>query len=172
MQENTAFEESSGMKRDKIEFARDKLLKLRTLYLAINSADKVPEMGVSPFIRRDGGLYIYTSHLSPHVRDLIDQGEATCMLCADESGSQNIWARNRLKFSVKVLEIARDNENFDKLCNDLILAHGPTMNLIRNFTDFHMIRLTPQKGVLVLGFAKAFIVSGTNFDITAHISRA
>ncbi len=172
MQENTAFEESSGMKRDKIEFARDKLLQLRTLYLAINSADKVPEMGVSPFIRRDGGLYIYTSHLSPHVRDLIDQGEANCMLCADESDSQDIWARNRLKFNVKAHEITRVDENFDKICNDFIAAHGPTMNLIRNFTDFHMIRLTPQKGILVLGFAKAFIVSGTNFDITAHITRA
>ena len=88
MQVNTAFEQSSGMKRDNIEAIRDQLLQLRTLYLAINSADKVPEMGVSPFIRRDGSLYIYTSHLSPHVRDLIDQGEATCMLCADEGGSQ------------------------------------------------------------------------------------
>ena len=172
MQENTAFEQSSGMEKDKIEAVRDQLLQLRTLYLAVNSAAKVPEMGVSPFIRHDGGLYIYTSHLSPHVRDLIDQGEATCMLCADEGDSQNIWARNRLKFSVRALEITRDDRIFDKLCDDFISAHGPTMNLIRNFTDFHMIRLTPQKGVLVLGFAMAFVVSGTNFDITAHISKA
>ena len=172
MPENTAFERSSRMKRENIESTRDQLLKLRALYLAVNSADKVPEMGVSPFIRRDSGLYIYTSHLSPHVRDLIDQGEATCMLCADEGESQNIWARDRLKFSVKALEITRDDGNFDKLCNDFISAHGPTMNLIRNFTDFHMIRLTPQKGILVLGFAKAFIVSGINFYITAHVSKA
>ena len=122
-------------------------------------------MGVSPFIRRADGLYIYTSQLSPHVRDLIDQGEATCMLCADEGDSQNIWARNRLKFSVEAVEIARDDVNFDKLCDDFTSAHGPTMDLIRNFTDFHMIRLTPRKGVLVLGFAKAFTVSGANFDI-------
>ena len=172
MQENTAFEQSSGMKRDNIEAVRDQLLRLRTLYLAINSVDNKPEMGVSPFIRREDGLYIYTSHLSPHVHDLINQGEATCMLCADEGDSPNIWARNRLKFSVEALEIMRDDGHFDKLCNDFISAHGRTMNLIRNFTDFHMIRLTPQKGVLVLGFAKAFIVSGANFDIIAHISKA
>ncbi len=172
MQENNAFEKSSGMKQDNIEAVRDQLLQLRSLYLAINSADKLPEMGVSPFIRRDGGLYIYTSRLSPHVRDLIDQGEAICMLCADEGDSQNIWARNRLKFSVTALEITRDDRNFGKLCDDFIAAHGPTMNLIRNFTDFHLIQLTPQKGVLVLGFAKAFIVSGANFEITAHISKA
>ena len=172
MQENTAFERSSGMERGKIEAVRDQLLQLQTLYLAINSAGKVPEMGVSPFIRRADGLYIFTSHLSPHVRYLIDRGEATCMLCADEGDSQNIWARNRLKFSVEAVEIARDDVNFDKLCDDFTSAHGPTMDLIRNFTDFHMIRLTPRKGVLVLGFAKAFTVSGANFDITAHISKA
>ena len=172
MLENTAFEQSSGMKQVNIEAVRDQLLRLRTLYLAINSADALPEMGVSPFIRRDDGLYIYVSHLSPHVRDLVDQGEASCMLCADEGDSQNIWARNRLKFSVKAVEITRNDDNFDKLCDDFASAHGRTMNLIRNFTDFHMIRLTPQKGVLVLGFAKAFIVSGINFDIIAHISGA
>ena len=115
MLKNTAFEKSSGMKRDNIEAVRDELLELRTVYLAIKNADTVPEVGISPFIRREGGLYIYTSHLSPHVRDLIDQGEATCMLCADEDGSQNIWARNRLKFSVKAFEITRDDQNFDKL---------------------------------------------------------
>ena len=172
MQEYTAFEQSSGMKRDDIEAVRDQLLQLRTMYMTINSADTVPEMGVSPFIRREGGFYIYASHLSPHVRDLIDQGEATCMLCADERDCQNIWARNRLKFRVGALEITRDDEKFDELCNDFSLAHGPTMNLIRNFNDFHMIRLTPQKGILVLGFAKAFIVSGTNFHIIAHINKA
>ena len=93
MQENAAFEDSSGMSREKIEQARDALMQLRTLYISVNSQQDSPEMGVSPFIRRDDGLYIFTSHLSQHVRDLMAQGAATCMLCADEAKSQNIWAR-------------------------------------------------------------------------------
>ena len=48
----------------------------------------------------------------------------------------------------------------------ILLQHMVQQWLIRNFTDFHMIRLTPRKGVLVLGFAKAFTVTGANFDIT------
>ena len=172
MQENNAFEESSGMSREKIERARDALLQLRTLYVAVNSQQNSPEMGVSPFIRRDDGLYIFTSHLSQHVRDLMAQGAATCMLCADEANSQNIWARNRLKFTVQAVEIARDDEKFDGLCDDLASAHGPTMDLIRNFGDFHMVHLKPLDGVLVLGFAKAFTVTGADFEIAAHISKA
>ena len=49
--------------------------------------------------------------------------------------------------------------------------HGNTMPLIKNFTDFHMLRITPENGVLVLGFAKAFLVKGASFDIVAHLSR-
>ena len=172
MQENTDFEQSSGMKQHRIEAERDQLLQLRTLYLAVNSENAMPEMGVSPFIRRDDGLYVFTSHLSQHVRDLIKQGVATCMLCADESKSQNIWARNRLKFNADVVEIARNETMFHGLCDGFALAHGPTMDLIRGFTDFHMLQLKPLNGVLVLGFAKAFTVSGSNFDIIAHISKA
>ncbi len=172
MQENTAFEQSSGMQRENIEAARDKILELRTIYLAVNSVSTVPEIGVSPFIRRNDGLYVFTSHLSQHVRDLMTQGTATCMLCADENKSQNIWARNRLKFKVEAVEILRDNKIFCEICDEFVTAHGPTMNLIRDFTDFHMFQLKPLDGVLVLGFAKAFTVYGRNFDIAAHISKA
>ena len=171
MQENKDFEQSSGIEKRKIEVARDRLLELSTVHLAVNSADKTPEMGVSPFIRRKDGLYIYTSHLSQHVRDLIKQRTATCMLCADEVNSQNIWARNRLKFTVDVIKINRDELNFVEICDDFANTHGPTMGLIRDFTDFHMLKLIPISGVLVIGFAKAFTVSGANFEIVAHISK-
>ena len=65
------------MERDKIEAVQDQLLQLQTLYLAINSASA---NGCVSFIRHADGLYVYMSNLSPHVRDLIDQREATCML--------------------------------------------------------------------------------------------
>ena len=40
------------------------------------------------------------------------------------------------------------------------------------FGDFHMFQLVPRDGVLVLGFAKAFTVTGSDFAIVAHISKA
>ena len=46
MQENAAFEDSSRMSREKIEQARDTLMQLRTLYIAVNSQQDSPEMGV------------------------------------------------------------------------------------------------------------------------------
>ena len=49
---------------------------------------------------------------------------------------------------------------------------GQPWDLIRNFGDFHMFQLVPRDGVLVLGFAKAFTVTGSDFAIAAHISKA
>jgi len=43
------------------------------------------------------------------------------------------------------------------------------MNLIRDFTDFHMLKLLPVSGVMVLGFAKAYQLEGPMLDVAAHL---
>ena len=167
----TDYETSSGMATDRILAARDALLAQKSLTVAVLDESAVPDMGVSPFIRRDDGLYIYTSHLASHVQALLAQKRASFIITLDEVDTINIWARHRLKFAGTVTEVARDDPDFSGLCDDFTGAHGNTMPLIKNFTDFHMLRITPENGVLVLGFAKAFLVKGASFDIVAHLSR-
>jgi len=168
----TDYEASSGMSQAAIIAGRDMVLAARTLTVAVFDDSAVPDMGVSPFIRRADGLYIYTSHLAGHVKALLRQQQASFMIAVDESGCSNIWARNRLKFSGSVREITRDDPQFVTLCDDMAVAHGNTMAVIRDFTDFHMLHILPENGVLVLGFAKAFCVEGPGFDVVAHLSRA
>ncbi|MEC8109308.1 MAG: pyridoxamine 5'-phosphate oxidase family protein [Pseudomonadota bacterium] len=165
------YETSSGMATASILAARDALLAQKSLTVAVLDESSVPDMGVAPFIRRDDGLYIYTSHLASHVQALLAQKRASFTITLDEADTVNIWARHRLKFAGKVVEVARDDPDFSGLCDDFTGAHGNTMPLIKNFTDFHMLRITPENGVLVLGFARAFRVKGASFDIVAHLSR-
>ena len=167
----TDYETSSGMATDSILAARDNLLAQKSLTVAVLDESAVPDMGVSPFIRRDDGLYIYTSHLAGHVQALLAQKRASFIITLDEADTVNIWARHRLKFAGAVTEVPRDATDFSGLCDDFTAVHGNTMPLIKNFTDFHMLRITPENGVLVLGFAKAFLVKGASFDIVAHLSR-
>ena len=171
MDEITDYETSSGMSKATILAARDALLAQKSLTVAVLDEGAVPEMGVSPFIRRDDGLYIYTSHLAGHVQALLVQKCASFIITLDEAVTANIWARVRLKCTGAVSEVPRDDPDFSGLCDDFAAAHGNTMQLIRDFTDFHMLRITPQSGVLVLGFAKAFLVKGASFEIVAHLSR-
>ena len=45
------------------------------------------------------------------------------------------------------------------------------MDLIQQFSDFHLLQITPQDGVLVTGFAAAYKVQGPFFTISEHLSK-
>jgi len=132
----------------------------------------VADVGHAPFIRKDGCFYIYSSHLSAHVRALVKGAGAQFFLIEDESVAQNIWARVRVKFSAEVSELSRHDPRFSGLCDDIGALHGPVMEMIRNFTDFHLFEIKPEQGVLVTGFAQAFSVNGPTFELTEHLSKS
>ena len=149
---------------------RDKLLAgARTVLMAAPGDDAVPEMGVTPLVRMNGAFYIYPSSLSAHVRAVLAAGKAAFMVIEDESKARNIWARKRLKFESELVEIERDKNEFNAVCDVFADTHGPTMGLIRNFSDFHLLRLQPCDGVMVLGFAQAYRLSGEALDVTEHL---
>jgi putative heme iron utilization protein len=160
----------------KTEKSRDELLaSAQTLGISIlshSSDDAVlPDSGFAPFIRQNGQFYIYSSRLSSHIRSLIDGQPAQFFLIADEGVSQNIWARVRLKFTARTTVIARDADNFQQILDKIGAAHGPVMDLIRDFTDFHLFEITPERGTLVTGFAAAFEVEGPDFNLIAHLTQ-
>ena len=130
------------------------------------------DVGHAPFVRKQECFYIYSSHLSAHVRALVNGAEAQFFLIEDESIAQNIWARTRMKFSAEVSELSRDDPQFSELCDDIAEAHGPVMEMIRNFTDFHLFKIKPEQGVLVTGFAQAFSITGPMFELTEHLSKS
>lgn len=159
----------------KVEKARDDLLQnARSLTIATisDTAKSQIETGFSPFARlEDGAFIIYTSRLSAHVRALLAGNSAQFTVIQDEAAASNIWARHRLKFTAAIAEIPRDDERFEAYCALIGARSGPTMELIQQFTDFHLLKLTPQDGVLVTGFASAYKVEGPYFTITEHLSK-
>ena len=158
----------------KAEKLRDKLLSsTQTIGISILTPTAeglgMPDIGFAPFIRNEGSFYIYSSDLSSHIRSLIAGQPVKFFLIADEGSSQNIWARIRLKFRASVEELSREDAAFDNLLDSIGDKHGPVMELIRNFTDFHLFKITPERGNLVTGFAAAFEVEGADFEITTHL---
>ncbi len=158
----------------KAEKLRDKLISsAQTIGISIltpaSEGQGMPDIGFAPFIRQEGCFYIYSSDLSSHIRSLIDGQPVQFFLIADEESSQNIWARVRLKFSATVEKLSREDAAFDGLLNNIGAKHGPVMDIIRNFTDFHLFKIIPERGNLVTGFAAAFEVEGRDFDITTHL---
>lgn len=158
----------------KAEKLRDKLLSsAQTIGISILTptaeGQGMPDIGFAPFIRLEGSFYIYSSDLSSHIRSLIAGQPVQFFLIADEGSSQNIWARVRLKFRASVEELSREDAAFDSLLNSIGDKHGPVMDLIRSFTDFHLFKITPERGNLVTGFAAAFEVERADFEIKTHL---
>ena len=155
---------------------RDRLLaSAKTLGIAVMIHEQdgpIADVGHAPFIRDEGCFYIYSSQLTPHIRALTKGSEARFFLIEDEEKSPNIWARVRLKFSADVLELARDEKRFLSLCNQIGQVHGPVMEMIQNFTDFHLFEIQPRQGTLVTGFAQAFSVNGPDFELTEHLRKS
>ena len=162
---------------ERLETERDNLLAgARTILMATAGDDadagRMPEMGVTPLIWHDGEMFIYPSRLSAHVRAMLKAGKAAFLVIEDEESAQNIWARKRIKFDSEIHEIDRETELFDTVCDEFASRHGPTMGLIRDFTDFHLLRLRPAGGVMVLGFAQAYRLAGSDLAITAHLRQS
>lgn len=159
---------------EKIEKAKDALLqKAQTLFVSVTGDDGMPDFGTSPFLRDEAGhFYIYTSELSAHVKALIAGNEARFMLIADEAASQNLWARVRVKFTAHREVIERGSPAFHAIADKMEPKFGPTMALIRQFSDFHMVKITPISGLIVTGFASAYSVTGPDFTIGAQVKNA
>ena len=159
----------------KVEKARYSLLSTaRTMTIATITGEGASEIetGFSPFARLDDGSFvIYTSRLSAHVRALLAGNPAQFTIIQDEEQAANIWARHRLKFTASWQEIPRDDERFSTYCALIGAMSGPTMDLIKQFTDFHLLQITPIEGVLVTGFAAAYKVDGPQFTISEHLSK-
>ena len=114
--------------------------------------------------------YIFCDLASSSIaRNCAIPGMAQFLAIEDEAKAQNIWARKRIKFTAGITEINRQNDQFSVLSDIFVSHHGPTMNLIRDFTDFHMLKLLPVSGVMVLGFAKAYQLEGPMLDVAAHL---
>ena len=156
-----------------LEAERDALFAAaQTILMAAPSEDTMPEMGVTPLVWHGSEMFIYPSHLSAHVRAVLNAGTAAFLVIEDEGQAQNIWARKRIKFNAEISEIERKTDIFDIVCDAFASRHGPTMGLIRDFTDFHLLRLRPTSGVMVLGFAQAYQLAGPRLAVTAHLRQS
>ena len=143
--------------------------KNKTLIIAVNNKITYPEIGYAPYIFLNKNFYIFSSELSPHIKRLLYNKKGTFMIIEDECKAKNIWARVRIKFEAKITVVDRNENNFNKICKQIQNLHGKTLNLIKQFNDFHLIKITPIKGSIITGFGNAFILHGISLEVKNKI---
>ena len=84
---------------DKPENSAFKLLSSRkTLVMATADKNGAPNVSYAPFVHRAPPLYVYTSSLSRHTRNMMETAKASVMFIEDEERTRNFFARKRFTY--------------------------------------------------------------------------
>jgi len=154
---------------NKIEKVKSKLINsCKSFVITVSDSDH-PDIGYAPYIFKDNFFYIFSSELSSHIRLLINKKVGAFMIIKDEKDSKNIWARVRMKFQAKASIISRSDTEFQKITDMISIKHGNTFNIIKEFKDFHLIKLIPLKGTIITGFGSAYNLIGVSLETKSKI---
>ena len=147
------------------------LQECRSLQLATVSADSTPLASYAPFVvDADQRFYILVSDLSAHTRHLQERGVASVLLIEDEAKTLNIFARVRMTLTCAASEVQRGSDAWHSAIQVFHARCGSIIETLCALSDFHLFRLTPESGVFVKGFGKAYKIDGEGLNRISHIT--
>jgi len=161
----------------------------RSVILSTVDAQGRIETSVTPFIRDElGNLYIFISELAQHTQNILQlihnrqmnsvaQNETgsgyqlSGLLVADESQTEQLFARERVTLQLRPDEIKRESNQFADLLARFEQLFGDVIPLLSSLPDFHLIQLNPVSGGYVKGFGQAFTFQGCPCDGLKPVER-
>jgi putative heme iron utilization protein len=145
---------------DKPENSAFKLLSSRkTLVMATTDKNGAPNVSYAPFVHRASRLYVYTSSLSRHTRNMMETQKASVMFIEDETRTRNFFARKRFTCQCSAESVERETTEWRTAMSLFKRKFGKVFEMIRPLPDFTLFRLIPDGGLYVRGFGQAFEVS-------------
>jgi len=161
MTQHTATPTAPANDLEKIQDQYEQLLStFQTVQLATVNAEGIPTASYSPAVLDDErNVYIYVSEIANHTGNLLSNGKASFMIIEDESASGQLFARKRISFKAEAAVIERGSEQWDAIMGRFEEKFGRVVEHLKGMDDFHLIRLSPEEGRLVLGFGRAYSIS-------------
>jgi putative heme iron utilization protein len=132
---------------------------VRSLMLSTVNGDGSPHTSYAPYVMDEAHcLYIFTSGLSAHTRNLLATQKAGVMIIEDEAAAQQIFARQRITYDCYVDRLERQSEPWERQAEAFEHRFGDIIQMLRPLGDFQIFRLTPQTGRFIMGFGAAYEV--------------
>jgi hypothetical protein len=91
------------------------------------------------------------------------------LLVEDEQDSRQLFARQRVSYDCDVSTVSRDEPEYDVLLDKFQQRFGNVIDLLRSLPDFILFKLRPYQGRYVVGFGKAYQLSGDVLMTLEHI---
>ena len=142
---------------------------MRSLQLSTVGADGLPHCGYTPYLHRTpDSFYIFVSQLAAHTRNLLVNKTVAIMIIADEQATSQIFARARVNYLCEAKRIDSENPDYGPVLDDYQQRHGKMAGLLRQLPDFVLFQLQPISGQFVMGFGKAYTLTGENLSVFEH----
>jgi len=142
---------------------------MRSLQLSTVGEDGIPHCGYTPYLYRSpGSFYIFVSQLAAHTRNLLANRTVAIMIVADEQSTSQIFSRTRVNYLCDATKIAPDSPDYTLVLDDYQERHGKMAALLRQLPDFVLFQLQPKSGQFVMGFGKAYALTGENLSVFEH----
>ncbi|MGD9852660.1 MAG: HugZ family protein [Nitrospirales bacterium] len=142
---------------------------MRSLQLSTVGKDGVPNCGYTPFVHQaPNSFYIFVSQLAAHTRHLLANPTVAIMIIADEQSTSQIFARTRVNYVCAAERLAPERPDYNLVLDNYQQRHGKTAGLLRQLPDFVLFQLQPVSGQFVMGFGKAYTLTGENLSVFEH----
>ena len=142
---------------------------MHSLQFATVGDDGKPHCGYTPYLHlTPNTFYIFVSQLAAHTRHLLSNRAVAIMIIADEQTTSQIFARTRVHYLCEATRITPDHSNYTMILDNYEQRHGKIAAMLRQLPDFVLFQLEPTSGQFVMGFGKAYTLTGENLSVFQH----
>lgn len=132
----------------------------KSLILGTIGKEGEPLASYSPYVEKDGKIYLYLSALSEHKENILNNKSVSVFYIEDESSAKMIAVRERLTY--KGLGTLVEKETLEKEIQAMFVEeHGKNYETLPKMHGFFLIEVELGKGRYVFGFGNAYEIDGS-----------
>ena len=171
IENTTAIPKTEDEEFDKARAGYEALLKgFQSIQMGTANQAGIPEASYSPSIMDESSnFYVHVSELASHTSNLRDSACASVLIIEDESTAENLFARKRVAYQCSALLIERHSKKWNSVVDKFEEKFGKIIGFLKTMEDFHLFKLIPKSGRLVLGFGQAYDLCGAGMKDLSHV---
>lgn len=141
----------------------------QTLIMASLTPEGEAHASTAPYIRLENDFYILISTVAQHGRNLLINSKVSLLFVEDESQCVQPFARKRVTIEATASETLRENDHYSTVI-ERFCAHfdSELVGSLTQMEDFHLFKLSPQSGSVVMGFGRAYRLD-ENLEVMTQI---
>ncbi|MDD2829776.1 MAG: pyridoxamine 5'-phosphate oxidase family protein [Sulfuricurvum sp.] len=141
----------------------------QTLIMASLTPDGAPHASTAPYVRVGNDFYILISTVAQHGRNLLSNPNVSLLFVEDESQCTQPFARKRITIEAIASEMSRENDVYISVIESLKARFDAELvTSLTQMGDFHLFKLSPKSGSVVMGFGKAYRLN-ENLEVLTQI---